>query len=282
MKRISNNNLPQILDSLYDTYNRREYIASDPEEFIYEYPEPADMEAVGFIACCFAYGRVAQFKKALRFVFDQMGASPAAFVHDFRQNQRKRFAGFKHRFNTENDLCDMLTVIRHILRNHDSIESFFAGFYKDTDVNVIPAMTGFCGEFARLRERLCKNPPDRGFGYLIPDPARKSPCKRMNMFLRWMVRDDEVDPGLWKSIPASKLVVPMDTHLARITRILGFHAAKTVNLKTAAEVTAKFAQICPEDPVKYDFCLSRIGIVEGCTGKRSGFCPECGLSGFCE
>ena len=117
--------------------------------------------------------------------------------------------------------------------------------------------------------------------YLIVSPSRGSACKRMNLFLRWMVRDDDVDTGIWKSIDKAKLIVPIDVHMGRLCRFLGFHNKKVISLKTAIEITSHFNEIEPSDPVKYDFALSRIGIVENCTGKYNSACQTCELDAFC-
>jgi len=117
--------------------------------------------------------------------------------------------------------------------------------------------------------------------YLLADPARGSACKRLNLFLRWMVRSDDVDTGLWKSIDKAELIVPIDVHIARLSGILGFHSRKTVSLATAVEITEAFAEIEPADPAKYDFALSRIGILKNCTGRLRKHCTDCELYEFC-
>ncbi len=117
--------------------------------------------------------------------------------------------------------------------------------------------------------------------YLLVDPAIGSACKRLNLFLRWMVRDDDVDTGLWKSIDRAKLIVPIDVHMGRLCRILGFYSRKGVSLSTAIQITECFAEIEPADPVKYDFALSRIGIVENCNGQYHNACRHCELFPFC-
>jgi uncharacterized protein (TIGR02757 family) len=121
----------------------------------------------------------------------------------------------------------------------------------------------------------------RGFQFLLASPANGSVCKRLNMFLRWMVRRDDVDPGLWKSIDKSKLIVPVDVHMARLCKILGLYKRKTITLKAAVEITESFKLIEPADPVKYDFALSRIGIIENCTGKIRPSCKICHLHELC-
>jgi uncharacterized protein (TIGR02757 family) len=120
-----------------------------------------------------------------------------------------------------------------------------------------------------------------GLKYLLVSPDGGSACKRLNLFLRWMVRDDDVDTGLWKSIDKTKLIVPVDIHMSRLCKILGLYDRRTVSLPAAIEITESFAEIEPADPVKYDFALSRIGIIENCNGRRRKGCEFCELFGFC-
>ena len=121
----------------------------------------------------------------------------------------------------------------------------------------------------------------RGLKYLLASPERGSACKRLNLFLRWMVRDDEVDVGLWKSIDKSRLIVPIDVHMGRLCKILEFYDRKGISLSTALKITDSFKHIEPADPVKYDFALSRIGIVENCNGNFRPECEVCELLEYC-
>jgi uncharacterized protein (TIGR02757 family) len=210
-----------------------------------------------------------------------MGSSPREFVINFMKTDRRLLAGFKHRFNDEHDIILLIEAMKAMLKKYGTIEECLLSFYNPDDENVLPALNGFCGFLFGHIDANPLLPQAKAVKYLLSSPSGGSPCKRLNMFLRWMVRDDEVDPGVWKSIPASKLIVPMDTHLARLSRIIGFHNKKTVNLKTAVEVTHKFAEICPDDPVRYDFCLSRVGIVESCNGISCDYCRRCELANLC-
>ncbi|MFC1636518.1 DUF2400 family protein [Planctomycetota bacterium] len=121
----------------------------------------------------------------------------------------------------------------------------------------------------------------RGLKFLLAGPAGGSASKRLNLFLRWMIRNDAVDTGLWKSIEPAKLIVPVDVHMGRLCKILGFYSQKTLSLSTAVTITESFARIEPYDPVKYDFALSRIGIVENCNGGYRPQCKSCDLCEFC-
>jgi uncharacterized protein (TIGR02757 family) len=153
--------------------------------------------------------------------------------------------------------------------------------YQEHDENIIPALAHFCDSLLNMYASEYHSVASNGLKYLLVSPAHGSACKRLNLFLRWMVRDDDVDAGLWKSVDKAKLIVPIDVHMSRLCRILGFHSRKTVSLSTAIDVTKSFAEIEPNDPVKYDFALSRIGIVENCSGHYGKYCDDCELLSFC-
>lgn len=150
------------------------------------------------------------------------------------------------------------------------------------DKNIIPALTKFCNSLYAMYSKDHNGQISSGLKFLLASPDRGSACKRLNLFLRWMVRKDDVDVGLWKSIDKAKLIVPVDVHIGRLSRILGFYNHKTISLASAVEITESFAQIEPADPVKFDFALSRIGITEGCNGKFDLRCNDCELVEFCK
>jgi uncharacterized protein (TIGR02757 family) len=240
------------------------------------------MEVAGFLAAAFAYGRVRQIERSVDNLLSRMGRSPFEFVLDFNDSVRKKLVDFKHRFNTADDVCGLLSILRDILQQYGSIEASFLSQLKPDDENVINALSRFITGLLDRHKQNTGAAASKGLRYLLSDPANGSPCKRLNLFLRWMVRDDDVDTGLWISVDKSKLVVPVDTHMARLCRILGLYNRKTVSLATAVEITQGFARLEPADPVKYDFALSRIGIVEDCNGRYRPKCEDCELLGFCK
>ncbi|MBN2588886.1 MAG: TIGR02757 family protein [Sedimentisphaerales bacterium] len=272
--------IKNILEKLYDRYNHKNLIKPDPLQFIYNYSEPGDMEIAGLLSAALAYGRVEQIQKSLIKLFGLMGDSPFEYVLSFNQAKRKKLQNFKHRFNTGDDIADLLELLKTILKEYGSIEKYFLNGYDESHENIIPALTTFCNSLLKIHSSKYKE--NKGLGYLLVSPANGSACKRMNLFLRWMVRDDEVDSGIWKSIDKAKLIVPIDVHMGRLCRFLGFHDKNTISLKTAIEITQHFVKIEPNDPVKYDFALSRIGIIENCTGKHTSACQVCELNMFCK
>ena len=245
-----------VLEGLYEKYNRPSLIPPDPLQFVYKYHSKPDMEIVALLASALAYGRVAQIEKSLTDLFARMGSSPSDYVQNFNPRQREKLKSFKHRFTTGDNLSDLLESLQAALAKFGGIEELFAHGYNDSDKNIIPALSKFCDSLTPSHN----GPPDRSSKHLLASPARGSACKRLNLFLRWMVRDDSIDTGLWKSIDKAKLVVPIDVHMARLCRILKFYDRKTVSLSTALEITDSFAQIEPTDPARYDFSLCRIGM----------------------
>ena len=273
--------LKDVLEELYSKYNRARLIKPDPLQFVYKYTEPADMEVVAFLAADLAYGRVQQIEKSLTTLFALMGESPWAFVCDFNEDHREILRTFKYRFTTGDDISDLLALLRRVLLKYGNIEQFFLQGYDPAHENIIPALTRFCACLSQIHAADHKGQVSSGLNYLLASPERHSPCKRLNLFLRWMVRRDQVDAGLWKSIDKAKLIVPLDVHMARLCRILGLYSQKTPSLAAALKITESFREIQSADPVKYDFALSRIGIVEDCTGRRRSRCEICELSDYC-
>ena len=245
------------LENLYSKLNRREFVHPDPLELVYLYDDPDDREIVGLIASTLAYGRVKQILKSASNALDRMGSHPAAFVRDSSPDSlRRAFAGFKHRFTTGDDLCQMLDGVRVAVDRHGTLGGFFSTLLRPEDETVVPALTSFVGAIA---DASCTASGVEG-ACPLPDPERGSACKRLHLFLRWMVRSDDVDPGGWDTVPASKLIVPLDTHMHRLSLLLGLTDRKQAHGRTALEVTSAFRSFSPDDPVKYDFALTRLGI----------------------
>jgi uncharacterized protein (TIGR02757 family) len=241
-----------LLEKIYDQFNHFKYIHPDPLEFIYKYKNPNDMELVGFIAAGFAYGRVNSILKAVDEVLKVLGENPSEKLKDYKLNQLiDLFKNFKYRFTTGEEVAKYLFALGLTLKKFETLENCFLSFYKDSQKTIEPALTGFVDYiYKQAGFQKCT---------LIPDPKRGSSCKRLHLFLRWMVRKDNVDAGIWK-LPSAKLIIPLDTHMFKVSKLLGFSSKKAANLRTAIEITNQFKLINPEDPVKYDFSLTRFGI----------------------
>jgi uncharacterized protein (TIGR02757 family) len=243
----------QRLDELHALCNRRCFVHPDPLEFLYDYPERRDRELVGLIASSLAYGRVAQILKSIRSVLKRMKSSPFLFLVSADQKEIfTLFSDFRHRFTTGEELSRLLWGARGAIEHYGSLYNCFVAGLSDDDPTVLPALSAFVqavgSSFSGSRNSL------------LPSPIRGSACKRLNLFLRWMVRQDDVDPGGWHKVPPSKLVIPLDTHMHRICLLLKVTGRKQADMRTALEITRAFGRIAPDDPVRYDFVLTRLGI----------------------
>ena len=249
---MSKNRLKIKLDELYEQYNRVEYIHPDPLEFLLAYPNIKDREIVGLVASSLAYGHVSQILRSVAKIIHAMGTSPYTFtINSTRSSLKKTFKDFVHRFATGDHISNLLLGVKMVIQQYGSLNQCFSMAFSDKDTNILTAMDFFVEEILSW-----ENDP----GHLVARPEKGSACKRMNLFLRWMVRQDRVDPGGWTDIPPSKLIIPLDTHMHRISQKLCLTEKKQANLNTALEITEQFKKICPEDPVKYDFTLTRFGI----------------------
>jgi uncharacterized protein (TIGR02757 family) len=245
--------LREDLEALYSALNRREYVHPDPIEFLYAHSELRDREIVGLVAATLAYGRVRMILRSVAAVLDRMGPEPSRFVAATTPAELRRiYAGFRHRFATGDDIAAMLVGAAEIQRCSGTMGARFAELVRDEHETVLPALGSFVQELV-----------DAGGGpscHLLPSPERGSACKRFHLYLRWMVRKDAIDPGGWEGIPPSKLVVPLDVHMHRMALKLGFTRRRQADQRTALEVTGGLKLLSPDDPVKYDFAMTRLGI----------------------
>lgn len=275
-------NLADTLEKLYETRSA-EHLANDPLSFCHRYKDVDDQEVAALVAAAFAYGNVKVIKGSLEKVFNIMGDSPATFVERFNPaKQLDQFSGFKHRFNNHHDLAALLWGIGEIRRRHGTLERFFCCSHHHDDLTVENGLNHFCSGLLSLDYKTAGIVPGAYYSFLFPSPAGKSACKRLCMFLRWVVRKaDRIDLGLWKGVRADQLVIPVDKHIERIGRLLGLTGRKTADWKMACEITNRLRQLDPEDPVKYDFSICHLGISEGCNGKRGAICQNCPVSELC-
>ena len=293
----SNDSLPQhksghiaslkiCLDNLLDSYGR-EYLDTDPLGIVHRYKNSADIETAGFIASALAFGGAPQIRKSVEKALIPAGDSPADFAVNLSPDRaEKLFRGFYHRWTKEAEIAGLFLALGQILREYGSIGGFVKTVYSPLDETIAEAISGLsekilgiCNGLPTICEGKVKN---GGISYLVPSPKTGSACKRMAMYFRWMVRGpDGLDFGLWKFIPSSKLVIPLDRHIARMGQILGLTQRKSTDWKMAAEITGTLRLLDPEDPVKYDFALVRPGIIGKCRDVRHGDCSGCELKDVC-
>ena len=249
--------LKTFLDAKVEAYNQPGFIPNDPVSIPHEYAKKQTIEIAGFIAAVFAWGqRKTIINKSHEFL-RLMGNEPHQFVLQYEEGDLKPFIDFKHRTFNSTDALYFLHFFRWFYERHESLEEAFIGNSEESS-SMEERLTHFFELFFSLPDH-----PIRTYKH-IPNPARKSACKRINMFLRWMVRQDDngVDFGIWKSIKPNQLICPCDLHVDRVARKLGLIKRKQTDWKTAVELTENLKQLDPDDPVKYDFALFGLGVEE--------------------
>ncbi len=256
---------------------------SDPLEFAHRYRSGADREVVAFLASSLAFGRVASIRTTLERVLDPLGPEPARFLDGWDGKRLPGLAGTVHRWIREEDLLSLLRAVASARREAGSLGALFAGFDDGGPDYVVP-LTRF---FDSLRESAGEGGNGKGshgLRFLLPRPEEGGACKRAHLFLRWMIRDRTPDLGLWRggSLVPARLLLPMDTHVHRISRYLGLTRRRSADLPATREATALLRRIDPEDPVSFDWALSRLGILAECVREiRRSHCERCAVAPVC-
>lgn len=254
--------LRTLLNRAYEEYDRR-WIEPDPVQFVWRYERTEDREVAGLVASSLAYGAVRQIKRSVELVLSPLGRRPARAIDSLTgEKALSLLQGFKHRFNGAEDVACLLIFIREMRRAAGSVEAFFAPDGPVVDLRA--ALTGFVDRtFALPRDRLYGEGPlprRAGVRFFFPSPEDGSACKRLCLFLRWMARTDTVDPGGWRLLPRSALLVPLDAHIIQIGKAAKLTQRASPGWRMAEDITAALRACDPEDPVKYDFALHRMGL----------------------
>ena len=275
--------LKEILDRFYDEYDFAGRIPHDPIEFPRRYRRREDIEVTAFIASCFAYGRVELFRPIIEKILSPMGESPYSFLSDFETKRRGALFAFKYRFNESRDIVALLFIIHSLLREYSTLENAFKRHCRKGDENTGGGIAGFVDEILSLDTSPVYGANIRPPGLIqfFPSPAKGSACKRMNLFLRWMVRRDALDLGVWSRVSPSRLVVPLDTHVIRVGRCLHLTRYTSPGWPMAREITASLRRLDPADPVKYDYALCHLGMMSACGFNRAQRDAHCPLRGVC-
>ena len=271
------------LDELYESYNREDS-ASDPVHRVRPFAQSADREIAGFCAAALAFGRVASVLNSIDTLLAIMGPSPSAFVRGFEPDApHPELRRMVHRWTRGTDLVALLWVLRQMLDRAGSLESFFVEGLADDAADVGAALDAFSTRALALdlKRAYGRVPRRPGVCYFFPRPSAGSACKRLNLFLRWMVRRDEVDLGVWTRVPRAKLIVPLDTHVIRLGRCLRLTRYISPGWKMATDITAALRRLDPVDPVRFDFSICHVGMMNACGfGRRQGD-SQCPLKGLC-
>jgi uncharacterized protein (TIGR02757 family) len=281
--------LKHHLDNFIDHFPKERHLQNDPVQFVRRYDDPRDREVVGLIATAFAYGNVKSVLRTVDSALTFLGPSPAEAIAAFDPRKDLRhLRGFYHRFNTSRDLAVLFWIIRRTLEDYGSLEGAFASGLSATEPEVTPALEKFCGivmgfgheQFyprGELRRRV-------GVRFFFPAPSQGSACKRINLYLRWMVRpDDGIDCGLWTRVAPRQLIIPLDTHIARISTYIGLTAMRSPGWPMALDITRSLRRLHADDPLRYDFALCHLGIAGDCPRKRNlDKCARCPIIAICK
>lgn len=243
--------LKSKLEFHYKNFDKSK-ISPDPLEFPHRFKHERDIEISAFISSAFAFGNIKQIMNVLEKIHAKIGSSPFDFVMNFSPS-KEYFSNLKHRFYSSQDIDALFNSLRKIYSRNDNMEKFFI----KSD-----SMKSNIQSFSKEMIDLCSinGKTSLGIKFMFPNPEKGSACKRMNLFLRWMIRKDELDFGLWKNISPSQLIIPVDVHIARISQKLKLTTRKNISWNMAEEITNNLKKIDPVDPVKYDFALCHIGI----------------------
>ncbi|MBI4268803.1 MAG: TIGR02757 family protein [Candidatus Rokubacteria bacterium] len=277
--------LRRPLEQLYREFDYAGRVGLDAIRFPLRYAEPRDRELVGLLTACLAYGRVDLFGRQLEGVLAAMGPSPTAFVAGFDlRRDAPALAGFRYRFNRPPDLVAFCVAAREVLARWGTLEKCFVAGDPADGGPIGPALERFARAFldADLREVFPRGRLSRGYRHLFPLPSARGPCKRLHLFLRWMVRREPPDFGLWTSVSPARLLIPVDTHVENMSRAIGLTRRRSRTWRMAEEITAALARVDPADPVKFDFALCHKRMSGECRDRRdASICAPCGLKDVC-
>ena len=277
--------LKQPLDRLSREFDWTLRIGQDAIQFPLRYSDPADIELAGLFASCMAYGRVDLFGAQVGLALERMGESPARFIWSFDlEKHRDAFGGFGYRFNRERDVLAFCLAAQRIVVRHGSLKAFFLEGYSAGDPHVGPAVENFAAGFRRqdLSAVYPRNRLSYGFKHWFPLPSTGGACKRLHLYLRWMVRREAPDFGIWPEVPPSALLMPVDTHIENMARSMGLTRRRSRNWRMVEEITAALRRLDPDDPVRYDFALCHKRMSGQCLNRRDAeTCGPCGLRPVC-
>lgn len=278
--------LRESLERLYRECDYGSRVERDAIRFPLRYADPRDRELVALLTSCLAYGRVDLFSRALETALAVMGPSPTAFVARFdARRDADAFRGFLYRFNRPRDLVAFCAAARDLLARYGTLEKCFLAGDGDGRGPIGPVMERFARAFLEAGAATAVFPRGRiarGYRHLFPLPSAGGPCKRLHLYMRWMVRRESPDFGLWTSVSPARLLMPVDTHVENMSRSIGLTRRRSRNWKMAEEITARLATLDAADPVKYDFALCHKRMSGDCLDRRDAvICAPCGLRAVC-
>jgi uncharacterized protein (TIGR02757 family) len=275
-----------VRDRLEEQYRTFDHVdsATDPIHKVRRFASRDDREIAGFCAAGLAFGRVASVLHSIESLLAVMGPSPSEYVTRFDPaRDRAAFEPLGHRWIRGTDLAALVLILQRMIRESGSLEEFFVAGDDRSASDVGAALDAFSRRAMQtdLTPVYGRVPTRPGVCYFFPRPSAGSACKRLNLFLRWMVRKDAIDLGAWTKVSASRLIVPLDTHVIRVGRCLRLTRYISPGWKMAAEITAALRGFDPHDPVRYDFSLCHLGMMNACGFNRAQKDSQCPLRGLC-
>jgi uncharacterized protein (TIGR02757 family) len=275
--------LKPVLDRLYADFNYPDS-AMDPIQIVRRYTRQDDREVVGFVSAALAFGRVSSVLQSIERVLAVLGPAPAAYLRRFDpRRDAGAFEGIVHRWIRERDIVALVWLLKQMADGAGSIEEFFLQGDQPSSEDVQGALDSFSTRALALDLRTAygRVPKRPGVCYFFPRPSAGSACKRLNLFLRWMVRRDALDLGVWSRVTPARLIVPLDTHVIRVGRCLRLTRYTSPGWRMARDITASLRALDPADPVKYDFALCHLGMMNACGFSRAQADSQCPLRGAC-
>jgi len=263
-----------FLDTLYEEYGTS-YLETDPVSFPHRFSRDQDVEVAAFFSAILAFGKVAQIRKSVEDLLCRMGGGPYTFLLKSSEYRDDALRGFRHRFVGEEEMSCLMEALSRLITRFGSLKEAFRSCH--VEGNIIESLSRFVKKIKEIRAR------EKGeLKFLLPDPGKGSACKRLFLYLRWMVREEGgVDFGIFDFVDPSELIIPLDTHVGRLSQAMGLSRRRSLSLEMAKDITASLKVFDPKDPIKYDFAITRVGILEGCRGVPSPGCTGCWLIEKC-
>ena len=284
--------LKAALEGLKEQRNPKADLAEDPLKFVHRYSEKGDMEIAGIFASALAFGRVASFSPVIEHLMEEADrhGGPRRWVENFDHGNRESIKSVRYRWLKDPDIALLAMTLKEILHQYVSIESAFLQQIDAEEPDFQQALTRFVNTLRLASLTICddigiaamsfKQFP-RGFKFLLPTPQSGAACKRWNLYLRWMIREEYPDVGIW-NLSKAKLRIPVDAHVHRLAWLLGVTSRTTADDKAVTEITEVLRRLDPSDPIRYDFSLSHLGISGDCKSQPiPQICSQCQLKNVC-
>ncbi|MAA79035.1 MAG: TIGR02757 family protein [Deltaproteobacteria bacterium] len=281
--------LKKALESLLIERDPQKSLQNDPLSFVHRYEKQYDQEIAAVFAAQLAYGRVASFFPIIEKILDEADhfGGPRAWVNAFSNAHSQRIEHIYYRLNKSPDFALLAVGLQGVCSEYSSLFSCFQQGYSTDHDNINTALDAFVANISRHAQKRAssigwkQSTLPRSFRHMLSRPASGSACKRWNLFLRWMIRVEFPDLGIW-DIPSQKLIIPLDTHVHQISLMLGLCSQKSANNKTARAITESLRKLDEKDPIRYDFAIAHLGISGSCQKKYvSSICTSCPLQTVC-